>query len=72
MRAALDAARDAGADSVALPAISAGVFGYPPDEAGAVIGDEAVAWLVSDPGDVTEIRLVGIDDDSAGHFAAHL
>lgn len=72
VRAALDAARDASAGAVALPAISAGVFGYPPDEAGAVIADEAVAWLAGDPGDVTEIRLVGVDDAGARHFAAHL
>lgn len=72
VRAALDAARESGADSIALPAISAGVFGYPPDEAGAVIASEACAWLAGSPGAVREIRLVGLDDTATGHFAAAL
>lgn len=72
VRAALDAARDAGARSVALPAISAGVFGYPRADAGAVIADEAVRWLADSRGTVDEVRLVGFDDAAAGHFAAGL
>jgi len=72
VRTALDAARDTGARSVALPAISAGVFGYPPAEAGRVIADESVAWLSAEPGTVEEVRLVGFDGEAAGHFAAGL
>jgi O-acetyl-ADP-ribose deacetylase len=72
VRAALDAARDAGAASVALPAISAGIFGYPPEEAGTVIAAEAVDWLGDRPGGVREVRLVGLDEEAAGHFAAAL
>lgn len=66
--AALDAARDAGARSVALPAISAGVFGYPPPEAGRVIADACASWLGYQPGSVEEVRLVGLDTDAAAHF----
>jgi O-acetyl-ADP-ribose deacetylase len=72
VRAALQAADDAGAASVALPAISAGIFGYPPQEAGRVIADEAVRWLGADPAAVTEVRLVGFDETAAQHFAAGL
>jgi O-acetyl-ADP-ribose deacetylase len=72
VRAALQAADDAGAASVALPAISAGIFGYPPQEAGRVIADEAVRWLGAGPAAVTEIRLVGFDEAAAQHFAAGL
>lgn len=72
VRAALDAAREASAASVALPAISAGIFGYPPNEAGRVIAEECVRWLGDQPGAVRDIRLVGIDDESARHFASAL
>lgn len=72
VRAALDAARELGAGSVAMPAISAGIFGYPPADAGRVIADEAARWAAHDPGSVTEIRLVGLDEDSAAHFSAGL
>ncbi len=72
VRAALDAAEGIGVSSVALPTISAGVFGYPPDEAGAVIAGEARSWLASQAGRVREVRLVGFDDAAAGHFARAL
>lgn len=70
--AALDGARDAGAASVAAPMLSAGVFGYPPQEAGAVIADEAAQWLTRTTGPVQEVRLVGLDEAAAAHFAAGL
>lgn len=70
--AALDAARDAGAGSVAMPMLSAGVFGYPPQEAGAVIADEAARWLTHSPGNLSEVRLVALDQQAAGHFAGGL
>lgn len=70
--AALDAARDAGVTSVALPAISAGVFGYPPEEAGHVIAATCAQWLREQRGAVREVRLVGLDEAAAGHFAAGL
>lgn len=66
--AALDAAREAGATSVALPAISTGVFGYPPQEAGRVIADASASWLAYQPGPVEEVRLVGLNAEAAAHF----
>jgi O-acetyl-ADP-ribose deacetylase len=67
--AALDAADAAGVSSVALPAISAGIFGYPAPEAGRVIAVTACAWLAEGARGVAEIRLVGFDTDAARHFA---
>ena len=72
VRAALDAARDLGAASVAFPAISAGIFGYPTAEATAVIAGEVLAWLGGDRGPLTEIRLVGYDTDTTQDFARGL
>jgi O-acetyl-ADP-ribose deacetylase (regulator of RNase III) len=66
--AALDAAVDAGDRSVALPAISAGIFGYPKAEATRVIVSAVVAWLQAHPGSLTEIRLVGYDAATVSAF----
>jgi O-acetyl-ADP-ribose deacetylase (regulator of RNase III) len=72
VRAALDAADGSGAGSVALPAISAGIFGYPRTEATRVIAEETVAWLEAAPASISEVRLVGFDQGTAGDFAAAL
>lgn len=69
VRAALDAAADHDSGSVALPAISAGIFGYPPDEATRVIAAACVDWLAAHDGSVADVVLVGYDDETAGLFA---
>ena len=70
--AALDAARDLDASTVALPAISAGIFGYPLQESTAVIAAAVRNWLSDSPGGVREVQLVGFDEATAGAFAAAL
>jgi O-acetyl-ADP-ribose deacetylase len=69
---ALDAAAGEGCRTVALPAISAGVFGYPLDEAAAVIVSAVRSWVEESPGAVDEIRLVGFDDTATAAFQAAL
>jgi O-acetyl-ADP-ribose deacetylase (regulator of RNase III) len=70
--AALDAAASIGARSVAFPAISTGIFGYPGAEAATVIAAAVVSWLDRHPGEVDEVRLVGFSRAAAEHFAAAL
>lgn len=71
VRAALDAAEQNELRSLAMPAISAGIFGYPRAEATAVIADEVAAWLEEHAdGTLKEIRLVGYDRGTAADFAA--
>ncbi len=70
--AALDAAAGLGARSVALPAISAGVFGYPRDQATAVIATACLAWTEAHPEALDEVRLVGYDAAVTADFAAGL
>lgn len=70
--AALDAAERIGARSVAFPAISAGIFGYPRAAATAVIASEVVRWIVEHPGVIDEVRLVGFDGATCEDFAAGL
>jgi putative ATPase len=69
--AALDAAVRVGAKSVALPAISSGIYGYPADEACRVIVDAAGDWLDAG-GSLDDIRLVAYSDTIADHFRTAL
>lgn len=68
VRAALDAAATSGAQTVALPAISAGIFGYPADEASTVISASCAEWLSEHPGAMDAVVLVGFDRASADLF----
>ena len=70
--AALDAAEELELTSVAFPAISAGVYGYPLDEATSVLTDEVVRWVAGHPDVFAEVRLVALDPQVADRFAAGL
>lgn len=70
--AALDAADAAGTTSIAFPAISAGTFGYPRQEATTVIAAEVRSWLQRSDRKIEEVRLVGFDEATADDFAAAL
>jgi O-acetyl-ADP-ribose deacetylase (regulator of RNase III) len=72
VRAALDGATEAGARSVALPAISAGIFGYPLEEATAVIAAAVRAWCDANAGALDEVRLVGWDEETTRGFTKAL
>ncbi len=72
VEAALSAAAAAGARSVALPAISAGIFGYPLQEATRVIGTRCREWVRDNPGVLNEIRLVGLDESTVAGFVEGL
>ncbi|MDJ0954395.1 MAG: glutamate racemase [Acidimicrobiia bacterium] len=70
--AALRTGGEIGARSIALPAISAGIYGYPVAEATAIIADEVVTWTGRHPGVLDEVRLLALDGVVAGHFARGL
>ena len=71
VEAALDAAEERGVESIALPAISAGVFGYPLERATAVIASTVNAWATTH--DLpTRILLVGYDEKASSAFEAGL
>ncbi|HAX82135.1 MAG TPA: O-acetyl-ADP-ribose deacetylase [Actinobacteria bacterium] len=72
VRAALDSASHLGARSVALPAISAGIYGYPVAEATAVIATTVREWCASRPDAFDEVRLVGYGADVVAGFEATL
>ena len=70
--AALDASSGIDARSVAFPAISAGIFGYPRAAATAVIGSEVMAWLDRKPATIDEVRLVALDLGTCEDFIVSL
>lgn len=72
VRAALGAAREQGARSLALPIISAGVYGYPRAEASVVIASAVVAYLREHQGAFDSVRLVGYDQGGAADLRAGL
>ena len=70
--AALEAAASINARSVAFPAISAGIFGYPRAEATEVMAASVIGWLAENTDVVEEVRLVGFDAGTAHDFAEGL
>lgn len=72
VRSALDRSVEMGARSVALPAISAGIFGYPRAEATSVIASEVIAWSARHPDDLDRVVLCAFDSASAEDFKAAL
>ena len=65
-RRALEVARELGARSVAFPAISCGIYGYPPELAGPV----AVAAVSEFEDDFDLVRFVFLDGGLREVFAA--
>ena len=68
--AALDMATEIEIRTVGIPAISAGVYGYPPDEATLVIAESTAEFLEEQDTTLRSVRLVGFDDTMADRFAA--
>jgi O-acetyl-ADP-ribose deacetylase (regulator of RNase III) len=63
-RNSLAIADEVGARSVAFPAISTGVYGYPPDEAAAI----AVTTVGGAETDVQLVRFIAFDDVTLAHY----
>jgi glutamate racemase len=68
--AALDTATEIEAPSIALPAISAGIYGYPADEATVVIAEATAEYLDAEDTTLRSVRLVGYDHTMTERFAA--
>lgn len=70
--AALEAAADRSCRTVALPAISAGIYGYPLAAATRVIASTVEAWCREHPDTLDETLLVGFDARVAEAFQTAL
>ncbi len=58
--------------TVALPAISTGIFGYPKEEGTGVIVDEVLKYLRREETSLQEVHLTAIDSETAELFRKHL
>lgn len=67
---ALETAAEIEAETVAMPAISAGIYGYPPAEACHIIAESAAAFLSEIESPMRSLRLVGYDAAMTERFAA--
>jgi len=73
IRRSLERARELGAASLAIPAISTGIFGYPKAEGTTVIVSELWRWLHEHPdAGLRRVRLTAFDEPTAELFAAAL
>lgn len=72
VRSALDKARELGAESLAMPALSTGIFGYPAAEGTRVIVDETRRWIGEGGTTVGRIRFTALGAETADHFAEAL
>jgi len=70
--ASLELAEKHGLRSVAFPAISTGIFGYPLEDCARILIRVAVDWLRDGSHGVDEIRLVLFDAESFGVFSRML
>jgi len=70
--AVLDTASDLELATIAMPAISAGIFGYPPDEATSVIAETVAVGVSEVERAPMSVRLVGFDDMMTNRFAMAL
>jgi O-acetyl-ADP-ribose deacetylase (regulator of RNase III) len=70
--ASLDMADEIEARTMAIPAISAGIYGYPPDEATAVIAETVADYVSSDETSIRSVRLVGYDTAMTNRFESAL
>ena len=70
VRASLRHAAELGARSIALPAISTGIFGYPKPEGTRIVVDEARSWLDEHPDSpLATVRFTAFDEPTAELFA---
>ena len=73
VRSALELADQLGVKSVALPAISTGIFGYPKEEGTKVIVEEVLRFLKEKPEtSLREVHLTAIDRETAELFRKHV
>lgn len=67
-RRCLEVADEVGARTIAFPAISTGVYGYPRDQAARI----AVRTLLATPTEVELVRLVAFDDETLALYEKEL
>ncbi|MFZ5907014.1 MAG: macro domain-containing protein [Nitrospirota bacterium] len=69
VRNSLILADSRGVETIAIPAISSGIFGFPKDRCANILVNEVLRYLRSNPpGSLREIEFCVFDDETARHF----
>ncbi|GAB4388271.1 MAG: macro domain-containing protein [Thermodesulfovibrionales bacterium] len=69
VRSALELASEKGLRSIAMPAISSGIFGFPKDRCAAILVGEAFRYLRENPStSLRHVEFCVFDSETAGHF----
>jgi O-acetyl-ADP-ribose deacetylase len=69
VRSSLLLAAEKGLQSISVPAISSGIFGFPKDRCAEILTQEAVAFIKGNPGSSLElIEFCVYDDGTVSHF----
>lgn len=71
-RASLSLAREHGLTSIAFPAISTGIYGFPADRAAAIAVSTVSAETNSDPGALTRVIFCCFDEEMVSRYRAAL
>jgi len=71
-RRSLEVASDHHLTSIAFPAISTGVYGYPVDEAAEIALNTVIAYLASGKGTITQVRFVLFTEEAYDVFVETL
>ncbi len=73
IRSSLECSKELGASSIAVPAVSTGIFGYPKREGCELIVQTTLQWLASSSdGTLHRIRFTAFDRPTAEQFAEAL
>ena len=72
VRSALEVATELNLSSVAIPAISTGIFGYPKREGTKVILEEVYKFLKERDTSLKEVHLTNIDEETSMLFVEHI
>ncbi|HPP07352.1 MAG TPA: macro domain-containing protein, partial [Syntrophorhabdaceae bacterium] len=72
IKSTLSLADEKGFNSISIPAISAGIFGFPKDKCAEIITEEIVKFINSKETSLKEINLFLIDEEIIGYFNKEL
>lgn len=72
MRSVLRLAAEKGFRSLSVPAISAGIFGFPKDRCAAILVAETAAFLRGRPAAPSVVEFCIMDDEAYGHFRSEI
>ncbi|HOP86837.1 MAG TPA: macro domain-containing protein [Syntrophorhabdaceae bacterium] len=72
IKSTLSLAEEKGLKSISMPAISAGIFGFPKDKCAEIITEEITKFINTKETTIKEINIFLIDDEIIGYFKQEL